>query len=180
MYTCMCEYLSIHNKYQYTYIFYVNKLLFWTQIIVINCLTALIYILYIIIYIHMCLLRHLRLTLFLSWGENSARFVVCSSAAERVDVSMWSLNTWLLGLYGRHMFFIMPLRWDSKHSLYCVLEQERRVKVCACVFMRWCSVCLWRYYRGQIQHMVISASSFDIHKQTASERLTHAYIPSVM
>ncbi len=114
----------------------------------------------------------------LSWGENSARFVVCASVAERVDVSMWSLNTWLLGCYGRHMFYIMPLRWDSKHSLYCVLEQERRVKVCACVFMRWCSV--WRYYRGQIQHMVISAFSFDIHKQIASERLTHAYIPSVM
>ncbi len=42
--TCMCLYLYIHNKHtQYTYIYYVNKLLFWIRLIAINRLTALIY-----------------------------------------------------------------------------------------------------------------------------------------
>ncbi len=49
----MCLYLYIHNKYtQYTLIYYVNKNLFWMQLITINRLTALIICICIYIYIY--------------------------------------------------------------------------------------------------------------------------------
>ncbi len=35
----LCKY--IHNIFVYTQIYYVNKLLFWMQLMAINCLTAL-------------------------------------------------------------------------------------------------------------------------------------------
>ncbi len=45
IYTCMCLYLYIHNKYtQYKNIYCVKKLLFWMRLITINHLTVLIFI----------------------------------------------------------------------------------------------------------------------------------------